>query len=121
MFDDASLQRYSRQLLLPEIGEHGQEALCATYAAVSGGCERACEVCMDYLDRAGVITPAWPGLEVVVGEDLFVKELAGSAELYEAGAWLAGSLAAVEAIKRIVQIGRAAGLVTSFSLATETD
>ena len=79
-----------------------------------------------YLDSVALMRisraiAALPGVEVVVPEASFVGELAGRPELYEAAAWLAGSFAAVEAIKRIVQVGQPVTLSASFSLATETD
>jgi hypothetical protein len=37
MLADALVERYSRQILLPEIGGRGQERLCATRVTVSGG------------------------------------------------------------------------------------
>lgn len=36
MLDDAAIERWSRQILLPEVGGRGQERLCATEATVSG-------------------------------------------------------------------------------------
>jgi hypothetical protein len=37
MLADALVERYSRQILLPEIGGRGHERLCATRVTVSGG------------------------------------------------------------------------------------
>jgi hypothetical protein len=36
MLDDAAIERFSRQILLPEVGGQGQERLCATSATVRG-------------------------------------------------------------------------------------
>jgi hypothetical protein len=36
MLDDAAIERFSRQILLPEVGGRGQERLCATVATVRG-------------------------------------------------------------------------------------
>jgi molybdopterin/thiamine biosynthesis adenylyltransferase len=36
MLDDAAIERYSRQILLPEVGGRGQERLCAACVTVSG-------------------------------------------------------------------------------------
>ena len=36
MLDDAAIERYSRQILLPEVGGRGQERLCAASAIVTG-------------------------------------------------------------------------------------
>jgi hypothetical protein len=121
VLDDLSLQRFARQVLLPEIGERGQEALCATSAAVSGGDAGARTVCVEDLARAGVVTSGSPGVPVSVPSSTALLELAGADALREAAAWLAGSFAAVETIKRVVHAGRVAELPTAFSLGTETD
>jgi hypothetical protein len=36
MLADALVERYSRQILLPEVGGRGQERLCATHVTVTG-------------------------------------------------------------------------------------
>jgi len=36
MLDDAAIERFSRQILLPEVGGRGQERLCATVVTVRG-------------------------------------------------------------------------------------
>ena len=36
MLDDAAIERFSRQILLPEVGGRGQERLCATVATLRG-------------------------------------------------------------------------------------
>jgi hypothetical protein len=36
MLDDAAIERFSRQILLPEVGGRGQERLCATVATARG-------------------------------------------------------------------------------------
>jgi hypothetical protein len=36
MLDDAAIDRFSRQILLPEVGGRGQERLCATVVTVRG-------------------------------------------------------------------------------------
>ena len=41
MLSDALVERYSRQILLPEVGGRGQERLCAARVTVTGGGEAA--------------------------------------------------------------------------------
>jgi molybdopterin/thiamine biosynthesis adenylyltransferase len=53
MLSDAAIERYSRQILLPEVGGRGQERLCAARAAVAGSGAVAA-VAIDLLARAGV-------------------------------------------------------------------
>src|SRR4051794_11672616 len=100
--------RYARQLLLPEIGTHGQAQLCATRARLGSGDARARQVASNYLVRAGLQLMASDdtvsaGIEIAVPDAARVEQLAGDPRLQEAAAWLAGSFAAVEAIKRVVQ------------------
>jgi hypothetical protein len=42
MLDDAAIERFSRQILLPEVGGRGQERLFATQATVRGAAGRVC-------------------------------------------------------------------------------
>jgi hypothetical protein len=115
VLDDASLQRYARQVLLPEIGERGQVALCSRHAAVGGESAAARALCRVYLERAGV----------TVREDaphaVVVPVMVVDPRLSEAAAWLAGSWAAVEHIKQVVQAGSPGALPDSYSFATETE
>jgi molybdopterin/thiamine biosynthesis adenylyltransferase len=41
MLDDAAIERFSRQILLPDVGGRGQERLCATVATVRGAGDAA--------------------------------------------------------------------------------
>ena len=41
MLDDAAIEQFSRQILLPEVGGRGQERLCGTVATVRGEAEAA--------------------------------------------------------------------------------
>jgi molybdopterin-synthase adenylyltransferase len=41
MLDDAAIERFSRQILLPEVGGRGQERLCATVVTVRGAGDAA--------------------------------------------------------------------------------
>lgn len=53
MLSDAQIERYSRQVILPEIGARGQESLLAASVAVHGRGD-ACAACAAYLAAAGV-------------------------------------------------------------------
>lgn len=53
MLDDAMIERYSRQILLPEVGGRGQERLCAARVVMLGA-GAAAAVAADLLRRAGV-------------------------------------------------------------------
>jgi hypothetical protein len=50
---DAEIERWSRQIVLPEVGARGQERLCAARAAVCGT-SAAAAVAAELLARAGV-------------------------------------------------------------------
>jgi hypothetical protein len=77
-FDDQTIRRYSRQILLREIGGVGQEKLLAARVEARG-------VAAEYLRRAGVQ----------------VTELPDSPRS-AIDKWFTGSMDAVEEIKRIV-------------------
>jgi hypothetical protein len=53
MLDDAAIERFSRQILLPEVGGRGQERLCATRAVVQGTGDGA-DVAATLLEAAGL-------------------------------------------------------------------
>ena len=53
MLDDAAIERFSRQILLPEVGGRGQERLCATVATVRGAGDAAA-FAATLLEAAGV-------------------------------------------------------------------
>lgn len=127
MLTPAQKRLYVRQLLLPEIGEAGQERLCRTHVALAPDAStRAVDVAWEYLARAGV-----PRAEVNAGvrdtcsldvpDAAAVERLAGSALLVDAAATLAGAFAAVEAIKTAVGAGRAANLPADLVLAKDPD
>jgi len=81
-FDDATLRRYSRQILLREIGGAGQRKLLEAEVRAPG------PVAAEYLRRAG--------LRVTV-------ELPDETQT-PIDKWVRGSLAAVEEIKRILEL-----------------
>jgi hypothetical protein len=120
---DADKQKYARQLLLAEVGVAGQLRLCATTLRTSADADaHAAQVASEYLTRAGVRLAADGGgdarvIEVASSER--VRALAGDPALREAAAWLAGSFAAVEAIKVAVGAGAPATLPENLVLATE--
>ena len=53
MLDDAAIERFSRQILLPEVGGRGQERLCATRAVVQGTGDAA-DFAATLLEAAGL-------------------------------------------------------------------
>jgi hypothetical protein len=53
--DAAAIQRYARQITLPEIGADGQERICRARVVVAGG-DLAAETAARYLEAAGVGT-----------------------------------------------------------------
>ena len=108
MLDDRQRTLYARHLLLAEIGTEEQAALCAaTVHAPPGADTRATAVAREYLVRAGVTFSDEPrGVEAPVPSATEVDLLAGTPDLREAAAALAGAFAAVEAIKRITGVGR---------------
>jgi hypothetical protein len=77
-FDDQTIRRYSRQILLREIGGVGQQKLLAARVKASG-------VAAEYLRRAGVQVDEIP--------EVRTSPIDG---------WIAGSLDAVAEIKRIL-------------------
>ena len=60
MLEDDLVDRYSRQILLPEVGGRGQERLCATRATVTGS-GRAAAFAATLLGAAGVQVECHPG------------------------------------------------------------
>jgi hypothetical protein len=118
-------RRHARQLLLAEIGERGQERLCATRVQLAADADpRAAVVARDYLERAGMqVLDASAGdaqaagvdasaLPMAVVDSAAVRALAGHPALDEAAAALAGAFAAVEAIKQALDLPRGAALST---------
>ncbi len=126
MLSDAQRDQYARHLLLVEIGERGQERLCAARLTLAERADaRAAIVAADYLRRAGCSVDAASAaadMSVAVADSAAVDALAGDPRLREAAAWLAGSLAAVEAIKQVAAVGRATSTelgASGFTLASE--
>jgi len=109
--------RYARHLLLPEIGEAGQERLLASRVRVSGA-SGAEAVARSYLERAGVQLGD-TGEQLRVASDARLDALAGSPLLLEAARALAGAFAAVETIKSVVGIGHPSELPEALSLVSE--
>jgi hypothetical protein len=62
MLTDAQIDRYSRQIVLSEIGGQGQERLLRAEVAIHGGGDAAL-VCASYLAGAGVGTLSGVGIE----------------------------------------------------------
>ena len=129
---DSQRVRYARHLLLPELGEQGQLRLLAGSVRFGLGVEKgASEVAGEYLRRAGVsviedehahahdYAPVGASVDVVVdgGSDvpdntisLSPPRLSTDPTLSHAAAALSGAFTAVEAIKRLAGIGKAAEL-----------
>lgn len=96
---------YARHLLLPEISEEGQDALCSSVLGGLEGDPRAAAVARLYLERAGVRFEDEGAPLGRVPDAGDVESLAGRPELVEAAAFLAGAVAAVEHIKAVVGAG----------------
>lgn len=121
MLDDADRQRYARHLLLPEIGERGQAALCATRVPRRApSSSRAGLVAQEYLQRAGVqLADAGAGVPLPLPGTSAQACLAGQPLLEEAAAQLAGAFAAVELIKGVVGAGTPSSLPAELCLEPE--
>jgi hypothetical protein len=68
MLADALVERYSRQILLPEVGGRGQERLCAAQVVVTGS-DEAARTATDLLRAAGITVVAESGAEGAVAAD----------------------------------------------------
>jgi hypothetical protein len=116
---------YARHLLLPEIGEAGQELLLGSIAQVQEGAqEQAAEVAAEYLARAGLQVVAasageGQGVPVNLPTPSALQRLAGRPELQLAAAALAGAVSAVESIKQALQLGTSASPLHDISLSPE--
>ena len=124
--DPGSRRRFARQLLLVEIGEAGQERLCGSAVKLGADADpRAAAVAQPYLERAGLqvlsATQTAPdqARPLALPDAGALRALAGSAELDEAAAALAGAFAAVEAIKAALAIGTQAQLPPGWRLRSE--
>lgn len=121
VLSDAQKRLYARQITLAEIGAEGQAQLCAVELAIDAGADpRAAEVAREYLSRAGVQLREQATQVVPVADQPSVRALAGEPELEACAAWLAGSFAAVEAIKTVTGIGTPAQL-TATALCAEPE
>lgn len=60
MLSDHQIERYARQIVVPEIGGRGQERLLSATVAIHGGGDAA-SVCATYLAGAGVGTVGFTG------------------------------------------------------------
>jgi molybdopterin/thiamine biosynthesis adenylyltransferase len=107
---DDQRARFARHLLLPELGEAGQQRLLASRVRFPRDAERAArEVAASYLARAGVHEApeeeAVDALQVQLGDHAEGARIAGRVELEEAARSLVGALAAVETIKSLAGLG----------------
>ncbi len=121
--------RYARQLLLSQLGERGQERLLAAELRPARGADSgALEVARVYLERAGVRVlkhvearrsareqddvdarrsarePVPDAPELALYAPAEIARMAGDEGLAEAARALAGALAAVAAIRKIVDL-----------------
>lgn len=117
--DAAARSRFTRQLLVGEIGESGQERLLEARFRPAEGCDAdAYAVAADYLERAGCsFDPNGEEVRVAAAED--VARLAGTPALHEAAARVAGAFAAVEHLKEILGIDAARDLPPDLRLSDE--
>lgn len=115
--------RFARHTLLPEIGVTGQERLCsATVVADPSADMEALAVARDYLQRAGVTVArntSQAAAQTFHLDGAATVEARGPLHLRHAAAALSGAFAAVEAIKAITAVGRAASLPGDFRLVSE--
>lgn len=91
MLSDAQVERYSRQILLPEVGGRGQERLLAARVALAGA-GRAAAVAATLLGRAGVGALELIGPAPALGEpspDCCVGRHAALAGAPDADVWVA--------------------------------
>ena len=96
-FDEPTIRRYSRQILLHEVGGAGQKTLFAKTVAVPG-VGAAAEVCALYLAAAGV--------RVVRTGSADADRVASPPEAADpAEAWRVGAHEAVHAIKLLLGVG----------------
>lgn len=99
--------RYLRQRLLTEVGDAGQERLCATPVQLVGGSPEARAHARDYLARAGV--PVVPNGAPDAARRVALPEAVRHAPaLQPAADLLVGALAAVEAVKGTLGLGQPA-------------
>lgn len=118
--DAAARRRYARQVLLAEIGEEGQERLSrARFGAGEDVDSRAFAVAADYLARAGC-EPSEDGPAVVVPSEAFVNAFAGRETLRAPAAAVVGAFAAVEHLKRMLEVGTPGALSDDSRLTDET-
>jgi hypothetical protein len=117
MLSAADKQRYARHLLLAEVGEAGQERLCAAQVQLPVDMDpRAAQVARDYLKRAGVAIGS-AGTAVALRVDrASAQALAGDQLLEPAAAALLGALLAVEQIKAQLGLGEPVQLSAGLQL-----
>jgi hypothetical protein len=125
MLSAADKQRYARHLLLVEVGEAGQERLCAAQVELPADMDlRAAKVARDYLERAGVVVGSAGTAATAFADRAAVQALAGDALLEPAAAALLGALHAVEQIKMELGVGETVQLPAGLQLSarsTETE
>lgn len=118
---DDQRRRFARHLLLAELGDTQQAALCDAQLhfgpETNAGVRRTAE---DYLQRAGVQTASGGEASTVVGaSDESVRRVAGQPALTAAAEALLGALEAVEQIKRITGAGSAGSFPPNLTLSPE--
>ena len=122
MLSAADKQRYARHLLLAEIGETGQERLCAARVQLPDDMDpRAAAIARDYLERAGVGVSAGDSALAPSADRAAVAALAGDPLLEHAAAALLGALHAVEQIKIQLAIGDALQLPVGLCLSANAE
>lgn len=115
--------RYARHLLLPQLGEAGQERLLAsTLHTLARDDAGARDVAAHYLARAGVCVrdeTSEDSLPLHVASRAEVDQVAGSPALREAARALVGALAAVHAIQTLAGLTNDSFVVPSFAISSE--
>lgn len=91
------MERFVRQVLLPEIGEAGQQRLCAAEAAV-GGAGLAHEVAARYAEGAGFARVVAGAIDVEALAPAAIVQADAAREL------LAGARAALAEMRRAARI-----------------
>jgi hypothetical protein len=111
----ATLSRYARHLLLPQVGEAGQRRLLET-AFCAEGDAGVVKVAERYLSRAGVRVGEGSALPVASSDE--VARVAGDPALEPAARALLGALAAVDAIR--VTLGLSGRVAAPFVLSASS-
>ena len=98
-------ERYSRHLLVPELGESGQERLLATKVRFAPSAHAfVSEVATAYLEASGVEVARHDerGVPVMLASARCVAQCAGRPELEQVEAAVLGTLAALDVVRGVL-------------------